>query len=616
MNLTHPAALYWLVLAVPVVVCYVLRVRLRRVDVSTHLFWSEVFPDRRRQALWGRLQHLGSLLVQLLLLALLVFALADPVPHGTAAAARRMVLVLDHSASMKARDGAGTRLESARKEARRVLAGLRFHDEAALVTCGASVRVACGMTGHRRALEKALDAVTPDDGPGNVPAALVLGRRLLAGATGQQVLVISDGCFDGAAAVAAAPDVRWLQVGSRTANAGIRQFQARRSLRDPTMYEVLVEVVNASDEPLECQLTLERDDSLVDVVRLQVEANEVWRHVSEHTSAEGGTLTVHLDHKDASSVDDRAYAVLPPRQESAVHLVSPGSLFLEKVLEANPLVRQPFTVGRTPNGTTPKAEEGPAVVIYHERLPARLPAGPILVIHPLTSCDLFEVGERLAEAAAAEQDPDAPLLTNVHLVGLTLPRARRLLPLREQAHVLVKAVGGEPLCIAFQRPQGRVLVLTGDLETGELPLRTAFPILMTNALVWLAGGQENFREAVATGSVVEVPLPDKAPELQLIAPDGRLFPLPAGTPRASLGPLDQVGVWRVAAGRESAPVIEVACNLANGRRSDLRPDAPVVAANRPLEPGPFLRPLWFYLLGLCAALLVIEWGLYQRRKIR
>jgi hypothetical protein len=614
MSLAHPAALYWLVLAVPVVVCYLLRTRLRRLDVATHLFWREVFPDRRRQALWGPLQHLVSLSLQLLLLALLVLALAEPIPAGESRGARHLVLVLDHSASMNAADGSLTRLERARAEARRVVDGLRFHDTAAVVTCGAEVRVACGMTSQRRALEVAIDGVRPSDGPGNIPEALVLGRRLLAGTEGGQLVVISDGCFEGAAAVAAAADVRWLWAPAPAANVGIRQFQVRRSLRDPTAFEVLVEVANPRDEALECRLHLERDGNPVDEVPVRVEANDVWRHVEEYAAAEGGTVTARLDHEDALAADNQAFAVLPPRQEVSVHLVSRGSLYLEKVLEANQLVRQPFTMAAVPVGEPPEGGEGPRVLLYHEHLPPHLPDGPVLVIHPQASSELWNLGAALPEPVVTEQDADSPLLTNVRLKGLTLPRGRALQPRNDQAKVLAKGPGGEPLLVAFERPEGKVVVLTGDLESGDLPLRTAFPILMTNALVWLAGGQENFRAAVPTGSVVEVPLPD-TPGLQAIAPDGRVLPLPAGASRASLGPLDQVGIWRVA-GPDAPTILAVACNLANSRRSDLRPDPAVVTAARPLERSPFRRPLWFYLLGVAAALLALEWCLYQRRKIR
>jgi hypothetical protein len=613
-NFAHPLALLCLAVALPVAVCYLLRVRPRLLDVASHIFWREVYPERRRQALWGRLQHLGSLLVQLALLALLVFALAEPLLPGEAREARRLVLVLDHSASMSARDEGGTRLDRAHAAARDILARLRHGDEAALVTCGAQVRVACGLTGQRRSVEKALDAVGADDGPGNVPEAVALARRLLAGQPGGRVLLFSDGCFDGAKNIAAAPDVRWRPVGQAAANAGIRRFQARRSLRDPTSYEVLLEVTNSSDEPLHCRLHLERDDNPVDVIPVDVEANSAWRYVAEYPSADGGTLTARLDHQDALEADNHAFAILPPRRQLAVHLVSPGSLFLEKVLEASALVRQPVAVSRTPDAGGTDGQ-GAAVVIYHERIPPRLPAGPVLVIHPLAASDLWTVGETMAEAVVDKQERDSQLLTHVKLEGLTLPQARRLKPLHDQTQVLARGLGGEPLCFAVERPEGRVLVLTGDLETADLPLRTAFPILMTNALVWLAGGQEDYREAVPTGSVVELTLP-QVPGLRLFAPDGRSLPLLAGVSRTAVGPLDRVGVWRVAADPDEPAVAEVAVNLANGRRSDLRPDPAAAEAKAPEEGGQGRRPVAFYLLIAGLGLLALEWGLYQRRKVR
>ena len=52
--------------------------------------------------------------------------------------------------------------------------------------------------------------------------------------------------------------------------------KARRSLRDPSAYEVLIEVTNPSDEPLACRLFLERDDNPVDVLPVRVVAEKAW----------------------------------------------------------------------------------------------------------------------------------------------------------------------------------------------------------------------------------------------------------------------------------------------------------------------------------------------------
>jgi hypothetical protein len=43
MNFATPAAFWWLALAVPVVVFYILKIRLRRVRLSTILFWRNIY---------------------------------------------------------------------------------------------------------------------------------------------------------------------------------------------------------------------------------------------------------------------------------------------------------------------------------------------------------------------------------------------------------------------------------------------------------------------------------------------------------------------------------------------------------------------------------------------
>src|SRR6478672_11853057 len=165
MNLANPLALVWAGLLIPVVVFYILKIRLRRVPVSTVIFWRQIFEEKKPRSLWQRLRHLLSLLVQLALLLLLIFALAQPFFAWEANEAKRVVLVLDNSASMNATDVAPSRLARAKEAAQRVIAGLRFRDEMAVVVAGTQPQVVCGLTGHQRTLREAIDAVAGTDGP-------------------------------------------------------------------------------------------------------------------------------------------------------------------------------------------------------------------------------------------------------------------------------------------------------------------------------------------------------------------------------------------------------------------------------------------------------------------
>ena len=78
MNFANPAALWWALLAVPIVVFYILKIRLRREPVSTIIFWRQIFHEKQPRSIWQHLRHLTSLALQLAFLALLVGGVVKP----------------------------------------------------------------------------------------------------------------------------------------------------------------------------------------------------------------------------------------------------------------------------------------------------------------------------------------------------------------------------------------------------------------------------------------------------------------------------------------------------------------------------------------------------------
>ena len=72
MSFAAPFALAWAALTIPIVIFYILKIRLRQVPVSTTIFWRQIYDEKRPRSIWQQLRHLISLLVQLLWLILLV----------------------------------------------------------------------------------------------------------------------------------------------------------------------------------------------------------------------------------------------------------------------------------------------------------------------------------------------------------------------------------------------------------------------------------------------------------------------------------------------------------------------------------------------------------------
>ncbi|MDB5385167.1 MAG: hypothetical protein JWM11_813 [Planctomycetaceae bacterium] len=622
MFFTTPLSLAWAALAIPIVVFYILKVRLRQVPVSTTIFWQQIYDEKRPQSLWQQLRHWISLLVQILFLLLLVLALAEPYFPWEILKARRIVLVLDNSASMNATDVVPTRLEAAKRAAAKLISALRFRDEIAIISAGTQPQVACGLTGHERTLQTALDGITKTDGPTRVSEAVELGRRLLGDAPHGRIVVFSDGGFEDSEKLAEDESVEIQGIGTVASNIGITRFQVRRSLLDPIGYEILIEVTNASDEPAECRLDLDLNDSPVDVLPLKLKPGEAWSQTIEKTSLDGGHLVAKLNSSDALSTDNVAVALLPQRTPQRVLLISPGNLFLQKALEANPLVELKMVK------VFPKQYETGVVHVFHRHVPAQLPPGSVFVVDPVDGCDQWQVAEPLENPIVTKQDSTSPLLTHVRLDHVILPQARKLVP-KEEAQILVGAVTGDPLYFAIIRPDRKVLVLTVNLEQGDLTFRTAFPILVTNALGFFAGQAGELREALVAGAITEVELlPADVTDatLQLRSPGGTRKSLPAGVTKVSIGPIDETGIWTIekavpAAEQQTTeaapPVLEIAANLATKSESDIR--VPEVFLARAVEPAMagswFVRPIWFYLITLAWVLALAEWVLYQRRWI-
>jgi hypothetical protein len=445
-------------------------------------------------------------------------------------------------------------------------------------------------------------------------------------------------------------------------NVGIIQFQVRRSLVDPIGYEVLAVVKNSSPHAVQGRLELELDGVPVDVLPLNLAPDGVFSRSLHKTSIEGGTLAAQLTELRVASdsgspvasrsggspqsesamdinalmADDRALAILPARPIQRVALVTAGNLFLQKVFEANSLVQV------TLHKQFPAAWPADSIIVLHRDIPDRLPGGDVFVVDPLRSCDVWELGESIEYPIVTAQDTNSPLMTHVRLDNVVMPQARQL-TFRQPPRVLAGVVSGDAVYAEARRSNGKCLVLSVNIDEGDLAFRTAFPIMVTNALGWFAGQTGELRPSLQTGTVTELDLAGTplraAREIRLRSPAGDSLPLnmrrqstgveppaedasmsPTGqAPSVTIPPLDECGVWsivRAAGGGSEEPIAELAVNLANESESDLRtPSRRIDEAPSRTAASWLTRPIWFYLAAATCLLAITEWWLYQRRVI-
>jgi hypothetical protein len=577
----------WLLAGLPLIVLlYLLKVRRQPVRVSTLMFWQRVLEEHRRRALFQRLRHVLSLLLWLLIAALIVAALARPTLDRLVREGSATVLILDARARMQATEADGqTRWEKARRRALRTVQEASAGRQFAVIALGPQPQVLAPFTGNERTLREAIEKAQVTDATGDLAPAQTLADSLLATRGGAKQTVLLSG-------------------GIPRDNVAILRFATRPLPASPQTSEVFLELANFGASEVKANLELRYDDRLIDVrpVTLGPGAREVrvFPSVPRPTINARGQLTARLDVADALAHDNTAYATLPPPRPVRVLLISRGNVFLEKALAAEAGASYELLA---PEVWTPAIGVKFDAVVFDDFVPPDWPGVNALFIGRTP----FDApGDPLDAPVLTDFDASHPLVRLLDFAQTTILRARALAlpepsddwtyaaPLRSFDHPLL--VAGE----SRGEKRARVAALGLDLTATDLPLRVAFPLLISNALHWLAASAPDPLPPLRCGDV----LPLSPGEAVNTEPPATAFFQPL---RNGFYPLV----------RESRTQW-LAVNTAAEAESDLRTassskESPVSApaADLPFFPG---WPIWRYLALAALALTAGEWALFHRRR--
>ena len=261
------------------VLLYVLKLRRRAVPVPFARIWDAVFRDRNATELFSKLRRLLSLLFQLALLALLIFALADPKPKASLLEGRHLVVLVDTSASMKAIDVKPSRIEAAKAEVKKLVRGLASADRALIVQMGALPSPLSTLSSDVTELDPAIDSLRASDTRADLERGLSFAADSLRDLPGGEIVVVSDGALGDMSEIARHVDLgklglRFLPIGKSGTNLAISEFSVRRYPLDKARSEVMLEVANTNDRAVHVELTLLGDGTIIDVSRFALGPNE------------------------------------------------------------------------------------------------------------------------------------------------------------------------------------------------------------------------------------------------------------------------------------------------------------------------------------------------------
>ena len=621
MSLLNPLALLLGLLAGPIILLYMLKLRRREVEVSSTMLWKMVLRDRQANAPWQRLRRNLLLLLQLLILAGLVAALARPALPVPTVTSGSIIVLLDASASMLATDLQPTRFENATRIVAGIIDALEPDSQLTLILVGPQPDILASGEDDKAALRAALARAEATQAEVDWQSALALA----AGAAGRgtadtTVVIVSDGGLPDEGLPPLPAQIEFVPVGSSADNLGISAMALRPAAGGA---ELFVRVTNFGNADRSVVLSIFTDQNFFDALRLAVPGGGDQVVVLEGLPNRPAVYEARLATAVGSGplddfpLDDAAFAVFQPPANRNTLLVSRGNLFLEQILAILPEIAS-FRLIVGPEEEVRLPVERFGVYVLDGILPDVLPAGNLLLINPPAN-PLFEVGG-VTDQVTNPIVLDHPLTRfvsweNVHVAETRLVRTPFW------ADVLVDSDAG-PLVFVGETEGRRVAVLAFDLHKSDLPLQVSFPILFANLFQFLTpSGAVDAPDGAAPFQPVSIQPEAAVEQVRVTTPSGAVFRLPVGETGVQFRETGETGLYTVnyvLEGQERSEYFAV--NLFSAAESSIQPQTEIrigqASLQQTVQEDLGRREVWPWLAGAALVILLVEWWVYHARQGR
>jgi hypothetical protein len=611
MSFITPLFLLLGLLAGPIILLYMLRLRRREVLVSSTLLWQKLLRDREANAPWQKLRRNLLLILQLLILAALVLALARPFFPVPAITSGSVVVLLDGSASMQASDVEPSRFAVAKAEVEQIISDLSGNSQMTLIQVGQTPTVLAAATNDQTVLRQALENVQAEAATANWAAAFALATGAAQGFSDARILIISDGGLPDDLPPLPVESI-YVPIGSSGENLALTALATRDTERGPQLF---ASISNEGVIDREALLSVILDGTLFDSRRVSIPArstaNTTWQLPEETAVIQADLSDLQTDYLAA---DNTAWAVHEGGINNRALLVTDGNLFLEQIYSVLPGVE---AFKAAPDSDL-LSEPFDLYVFDSTPLPEPVPDGDMLIINPQPggTADLFTVNGVFSDTVAVRLS-DSPLLQFVDWREVHIRRGQQV-----DAPGMTTLVQGEggPLLLTGEHNGRRLAVLTFDLRDSDLPLQIAYPILMANITGWLNPGRAfDAPTGLKPGDPVTIAPGASATAVLVTKPDGTTWVQEVEEGDIFFTESGQLGLYQVAlrdsSGSRAAGSFAV--TLFSPEESAIRPadtlqigQTTVVSSGEEGDIGQ--RELWPWLAALAFIILMLEWWVHHR----
>jgi Ca-activated chloride channel homolog len=626
MNFLTPLAFLGALLAIPIILMYMLRLRRREVTISSTFLWQQVLQDREANTPWQRLRRNLLLFLQLIILVLLVLALARPFMTVPAVSAGHVTLLLDASASMASTDinGDTTRFEQAQAEALDIVDTLGSDDRLSVIRVSEVPETLISLSQDRNEARQAIRNAQPGPVEADWAGALNLAAGGGAGAEDFTIVIISDGGLPQTTGLPGINgEVRYVPVGVSNENVAITAL-ATESLpgRSP---ELFAQVTNYGDTEAQVVFTLLVDGERFDSENQTIPGGSTRSITSSALPETFTTLQATLTQSvnslapDYLNADNVAYAVADAGGARRVLLLTEGNRFIEQALRILPGLETIITDGTT--GIPP----GFDLYVFDGLIPQDLPDGDIMFINPPRSAPgIFTLGAEIemTQSVNARLAPGDERVETVDLNGFEIFRFHELGSI-DWADPLILIDEG-PVLVAGEVDGRQVAIMPFHLfEESNLPLLITWPVLMARLTEWFTPSVAiTVTDSLNVGDSLLVRPPFEAETVRVTLPDDETRTLPVEGGTVVFAATAQPGIYTLELLDADDAVLAsqlFAVNLFSPLESQIAPVAQTAltlqGTNITIEQEEALgqREFWPIIAALALAFLLLEWYAYHRQ---
>ncbi len=616
MGILNLLALAYLGTIALLVLIYLFKKKRKVIHVSSFIPWRELRESTVRTRFF-----LADILffLQIAILVLLTLSLARPYITSTTQGftGKDIILLVDTSASMQAREGETTRFELAKAEALKVVEKMGMADKAQIISMHSSPLIVSEPTGDKGRLKRLIHNLEVTDTSTNLEEGLSLALSLLGRNNTGEVHVFTDKTPP-EGKLPQTEKVRFFRCGKATNNIAIVGLDVYQDMfKEYSEREGYVTVRNTGTETRTVLLKgfLEQKPVLEETVELTPQEE---RTVRIRGISGPGLLKVELHPEDALPVDNQAFALIRPKKTMKALVVTSGDPIQEELGKVDRAVKEIEFTFVSPKAYAQQSLKDFAICLFHKYAPETLPDINSLFIFPPQDNRLFPVGGWFRGAKIVDWERSHPIMEHLdYMEEVWLARALAFKDVEGLASV-VTATAGEhpfPVIMAGLLKGKRIGVLGFDLSEFSFNRARDVPVLIMflNLLQWL-DPEGTAATQVKTGRSLTFILQEDSKELSLTNPKGKTVKLDPTGDTLVIRNIDYVGEYLL---RGKGMERRFVANLFDREESDIQTYSPpkkeipfeeVKATSFSLKEK---QELGKYLLILVLLLLLAEWIIFN-----